>query len=178
MEDARVHRMAGVLTAVLCTAVSVSLALAQDEAQTRATLKGLKGVHIYVEELKPEIEAEGLKRSEIQEDAERELSEGGVPVLSQENLAEGAPYLYVYLHVFKLPTQTRRYLFYIPVELNQQVLLERDPKIRSAAVTWSEGGVGLDFSLESIRQIVSTQVRKFVTAYRLANPTTIPSQGR
>lgn len=142
---------------------------AQDEEQTRATLKGLRGVHVYVEELRPEIEAEGLTRMGLKEDAEQELRSGGVPVLAEHAKAEGAPYLYIYLHVFRLPTQTRRYLFYIRVELNQQVMLERDPKIRSPAVTWSDGGVGLDFSLENIRQIVGLQVRKFVLAYRIAN---------
>lgn len=143
---------------------------AQDEIHTRATLAGLEGVQIYVEELKPEIEADGLTRKSLEEDARRELEEGRVPLLSEGQTAAGRPYLYVYLHVFRLPTETRRYLFYIRVELNQQVALERNPRIRGPAVTWSDGGVGLDFSLENIRNIVAQQVRKFVKAYRAANP--------
>lgn len=143
---------------------------AQDELQTRATLAGLEGVYIYVEELRPEIEADGLTRRALEEDAKRELEEGRVPLLSQDQEAAGRPYLYIYLHVFRLPTETRRYIFYIRVELNQQVTLERNPRIRGPAVTWSDGGVGLDFSLENIRDIVKKQVRKFVHAYREANP--------
>jgi hypothetical protein len=142
----------------------------QDEEQTRATLKGLQGVHVYVEELNPEVEAEGLTRAQIQSDAEVELREAHIPVLEETQWAKGAPYLYVYLHVFRLPTQTRRYLFYIRVELNQQVMLERDPRIKSPAITWSHGGVGIDYSLDQIRLLVRQQVRKFVTAFRLANP--------
>ncbi len=142
----------------------------QDEEQTRATLKGLEGVHIYVEELNPEIEAEGLTRAQLQYDAEWELKEAHIPVLAETQWAKGAPYLYIYLHIFRLPTQTRRYLFYIRVELNQQVMLERDPSIKSPAITWSHGGVGIDYSLDQIRLLVRHQVRKFVTAFRLANP--------
>lgn len=158
-----------VLTALLVTGF-VGVASSQDEPQTRASLVGLEGVRVYVEELKPEIEAEGLTSGSLEQDAREELKAGGVPLLSEGIQGSGEPYLYVYLHVFRLPTQTRRYLFYIRVELNQQVALQRDPRIVGPAVTWSDGGVGLDFSLENIRGIVRQQVRKFARAYSMANP--------
>lgn len=163
--------IARVSIAILAGALFLPLAgLSQDEEQTRATLRGLEGVHVYVEELNPQIEAEGLTREQLRSDAEAELREANIPVLADTQWVKGSPYLYIYLHVFRLPTQTRRYLFYIRVELNQQVLLERDPRVKSPAITWSEGGVGIDYSLEQIRLLVRHQVKKFVVAFRLANP--------
>lgn len=163
-----------VIWVIVCFLVGgqLGLGMAQNEEQTRLTLKGLGGVHVYVEELAAEIEKEGLRQSDLRADAEQQLEAAGIRILGNMEKALGNPYLYIYVHVFRLPTQTRRYLYYVRVELNQDVLLVREPKIVGSAVTWSDGGVGIDFSLEHVREVVGAQVSKFVKAYGAMNPTT------
>ena len=55
---------------------------AQDNENTRLTLRGLKGVSLYVEPLDPQIEKSGLTKNQIQEDTELKLKLAGINVLT------------------------------------------------------------------------------------------------
>lgn len=146
--------------------------LAQDNENTRLTLRGLPGVSLYVEPLDPQIEKSGLTKNQIQTDTELKLKSAGINVLTGGELlkANGHPFLYVDVNISMLKTQITRYLFYIRVELNQGVVLVRTPDTKVSAVTWSTGGWGIDFSSDNIRQTVKTQVDKFINAYLAENP--------
>ncbi|NWG03764.1 MAG: hypothetical protein HXY44_13005 [Syntrophaceae bacterium] len=145
---------------------------AQDNENTRLTLRGLQGVSLFVEPLDPQIEMSGLTKVQIQTDTELRLKSAGIPVLVGGEFlkASGHPFLYVDVNISILKTQITRYLFYIRVELNQEVNLVRTPMTKVIAVTWSTGGWGIDFSSDNIRQMVKTQVDKFVNAYLTENP--------
>ena len=145
---------------------------AQDDETTRPTLRGLQGIFVYVEPLDPQIEQSGLIRSQIQTDTESQLKSAGINVLKREDFLKefGRPYLYIIVNISVLKTQITRYLFYIRIELNQEVLLVRAPHTKVSTATWSTGGWGIDFSLDNIRQTVRTQVDKFVSAYLTENP--------
>lgn len=145
---------------------------AQDDADTRPTLRGFQGVHVVVEELSPQIEENGLTTKQLEMDTKLKLQTAGIKVLSKEEFLRtvGKPYLYVNAHISILKTQITRYIFYIRVELNQEVSLVKSPTTVVPAVTWSTGGWGIDFSLENIRDIVKNQVEKFVNAYLAVNP--------
>ncbi|NWF93199.1 MAG: hypothetical protein HXY46_09795 [Syntrophaceae bacterium] len=146
--------------------------LAQDNEDTRLTLRGLQGVFLYVGSLDPQIEKSGLTKDQIQTDTALNLKSAGINVLTAEEFlkASGHPFLYVDMNISILKTQITRYLFYIRVELNQEVTLVRTPGTKLSAVTWSTGGWGIDFSSDNIRQIVKTQVDKFINAYLAENP--------
>jgi hypothetical protein len=146
--------------------------LAQDNENTRLTLRGLQGVSLHVEPLDPQIEKSGLTKNQIQTDTELKLKLSGINVLTGEEFikASGHPFLYVDVNISMLKTQITRYLFYIRVELNQEVTLVRKPGTKVSAVTWSAGGWGIDFSSDNIRQTVKTQVDKFIDAYLAENP--------
>jgi hypothetical protein len=154
-----------------CLGLALS-ALAQDNEDTRPTLRGLQGVSLYVEPLDPQIEKTGLTTNQIQMDTESKLKSSGIPVLTGEEASKaiGHPFLYVHVNVSLLKTQITRYLFYIRVELNQDVTLVRKPGTKVSAVTWSVGGWGIDFSPDNIRQTVKTQVDRFINAYLAENP--------
>jgi hypothetical protein len=149
-----------------------TVVFAQDDEDTRRTLRGLKGIFLYVEPLDPEIEKMGLTRNQIQMDTESKLKLAGINVQPGEEFAKssGYPYLYVNVNMSMLKTQITRYLYYIRIELNQEVTLVRTPDTKVSTVTWSTGGWGIDFNLDNIRQTVKTQVDKFISAFLAENP--------
>ena len=149
-----------------------SVVFAQDDEDTRRTLRGLREIFLYVEPLDPQIEKMGLTRNQIQMDTESKLKLVGITVQPGKEFAKsrGHPYLYVNVNISMLKTQITRYLFYIRIELNQDVALVRTPDVRVSAATWSAGGWGIDFSLDNIRQTVKIQVDKFINAFLVENP--------
>jgi hypothetical protein len=148
-----------------------SNAFAQDDAETRLTLRGFSGVYVVVEPLSPQIENEGLTTDQLQKDTEAKLRTAGVKILSKEEFVRtpGKPYLYVSVNISILKTQITRYIFYVRLEFNQEVSLMKAPETVVPAATWSTGGWGIDFSLENIRDTMKNQVEKFVNAYLAVN---------
>jgi hypothetical protein len=161
--------LTGVLGLLICLE---TVGFAQDDEETRRTLRGLKEIFLYVEPLDPQIEKMGLTRNQIQTDTESRLKLAGIHVQAGEDFlrGKGHPYLYVNANISVLKTQITRYLFYIRIELNQEVLLVRTPETKVSTVTWSAGGWGIDFGLDNIRQTVKTQVDKFIDAFLAENP--------
>ena len=158
-----------ILALLIC---SDTIVFAQDDEDTRPTLRGLKEIFLYVDPLDPQIEKMGLTRNQIQMDTESKLKLAGIKVQPGKEFAKsrGHPYLYVNVNISMLKTQITRYLFYIRIELNQEVALVRTPDVRVSTATWSTGGWGIDFSLDNIRQTVTTQVDKFINAFLAENP--------
>src|SRR5665213_1189596 len=76
---------------------SVAPATASDSDIDRASLKGLTGVFVLVEDLNPAEEQAGLKTADIQADAVQQLQAAGIPLLSKEQdiQAPGMPTLYI-----------------------------------------------------------------------------------
>jgi hypothetical protein len=165
-------RCIALLVMLAAFVISDPYAYDQDDENTRPALRGLQGIFVYVEPLDPQIEQSGLIKSQIQTDTESQLKSAGIRVLTREDFLKGFghPYLYINVNISVLKTQIARYLFYIRIELNQEVLLVRAPHTKISAVTWSTGGWGIDFSLDNIRQTVGSQVDKFVSAYLTQNP--------
>ena len=62
---------------------SLAPAMASDSEIDRASLKGLTGVFVLVEDLNPPEEQAGLKAADIQADAEQQLKAAGIPLLSK-----------------------------------------------------------------------------------------------
>lgn len=138
------------------------------------SLRGLKGVNVTVEDLKSDIEADGLRKDSIQTDVELKLRLAGIKVLTEEEQFKepGYPYLYVNVNSVKsnlAPT----YAFSIEISLKQVVLLVRDLKIRVfAAATWRKGSVGIvgEQKVDSIRDGVKDGVDEFINDYLSVNP--------
>lgn len=148
-----------------------SFVFAKYYSDNKETLRGLKGVFVLIEPLKPEIEKDGLTESQIQTDVELKLRLAGIKVLSKEEqvMSPGSPYLYVIPHIRKMD-YNRGYLYTISVEFCQKVYLERDLKISSVATTWSTGCLGTDPDLNSIRTVIKDQVDIFINDYLAVNP--------
>ncbi len=160
---------------VLALLVSlVSGALAQEIATQRATLSGLTGFEVVVEELTLGAEQDKLTRSTLQSDVEQKLRDAGIRVLtSTERLAmPGSPYLY--LRIGTVRNRVGIYGYHIALELRQLVRLTRDPSITSWAATWASGGIvgtiGADGLSSAVRDGVRDEIELFLSAYMAANP--------
>jgi hypothetical protein len=156
---------------------SIAPATASDSEIDRASLKGLQGVFVLVEDLNPPEEQAGLKGADIQADAEQILRTSGIPLLSKtQNIdTPGMPTLYISVSVAS-STATDLWPFSIDVNLEQQANLKRSPDtFVPTAVTWHVGSIGaVDKSnIRSVRDRVNEQVAKFVNAYFKVNLTTI-----
>ncbi len=145
-----------------------------DSKANRATLKGLGGVAVLVENLPAEVEKEGLVRSRLQTEAELKLKMAGIKVLTKEESLKtpGEPYLYISINLNMAKTESDVYPYGIDLLLIQKVSLVRDPNQTAYAVTWSTGGVGsiakpivnqLENNVEDILDV-------FVKAYLSENP--------
>jgi hypothetical protein len=138
-------------------------------------LKGLKGVHVLVEDLNIDAEADGLSKDAIQTDVERKLQQSGIRVLTQTQMqaAPGKPALCVRVSTAEIPGYPT-YSCFISVELKESVKLQRNFGIQVVgATTWqTNGDVGYvnTQSLFTLRDRVKDKVDQFCNAYLKANP--------
>jgi len=161
------------LLAVGIGILAVSPLFALDSEMNRATLKGLRGVRVLVEDLAPEVEREGLVKDQIQKSIEERLRQAEIKVLTQEEAMKvpGEPYLYVNINInFAKGAEVCSYS--IDAALIQNVTLVRSPKQTTYAVTWSTGGVGLvaKKSLSELKQSVEEIADIFGKAFLSVNP--------
>ena len=167
--------MKAVLAALALLSASVLSPLVgqgHDEA-SRATLVGLTGVYVLVENIPDEAQRDGLDTTQIRTDVELKLRQAGITVLTQQEglSTAAAPYLYVNVQVLKNPAKF--YAFSADVELRQRVTLVHDPSMSVLATTWSATGtIGTVGSqkLASVREVVRDLTDQFINAYLAANP--------
>jgi len=159
--------------AFFCLSLGVAPAESVDNERTRQTLRGLEGVYVVVEDLRLEIEEEGLTRNEIHKMAVETLGAAGVPVLSEDAWQEapGSPWLYLYAHVIRREfVEERVFVFNLSIELKQKVNLTRAPEEEDVfATTWSRALLGKSGYLEDVRKGVQVCLEDFIDAYRSMN---------
>jgi len=156
-----------VLSALLGLAVVPGWAL--DTAGNRATLRGLLGVRVVVEDIKPEIERAGLTKSQLQTDVELRLRQSGIRVLTKGEVVPGQPYLYVLVHALLEPGGLS--VYYTEVVLCQNAYLETG-KIVYGVTTWDVSSLGTvrRTRLSQLRKLVRDKVDMFISAYLSVNP--------
>ena len=145
-----------------------------DSKSNRATLRGLEGVAVLVEQFSPEVEKEGLVKNRLQTELELKLRMAGIKVLTKEECLKtpGEPYLYVNINVNIAKTESDIYPYSIDILLIQKVSLVRDPNQATYAVTWSTGGVGSIGKpiLSQLQNSVEEILDVFVKAFLSENP--------
>jgi hypothetical protein len=144
---------------------------ADDGDFARATLRGLQGVYVLIEGIQPESARAGLTTQQLQTDVEGQLQHAGIAVLTKDQAfrVQGAPYLYVYVHLLPHPIGLTAYSSL--VEVNQRASLDRNGSSASVS-TWSVQRLGTVGSrhLATIRNDVRGQVDHFINVYRSVNP--------
>ena len=143
---------------------------ADDGDLARVTLRGLQGVYVLIEDLPPESERAGLTTQQLQTDVEGQLRHAGIPVLTKDQAfhVQGAPYVYVYVHLLPHPIGLTAYSSL--VEVNQRAALDRNGSSASVS-TWSVQRFGTVGSrhLTQIRDDVRGQIDYFINVYRRVN---------
>lgn len=162
------------LAVVLLTSLVVTRISAQaDDEFSRATLAGLSGVQVVVENLNPDVRNDGLDVSDVRTDTELKLREASIPVLTREqsSATPGRPYLYMVVSIMKRSDGLCAYN--VDVQLVQMVVLTRDRSTTTMAITWAAtGSIGTigENHLRDLRGTIGDFVNQFINAYLAANP--------
>ena len=154
---------------------SVGQAWAEDADVSRATLTGLQGVSVVVEELQPNVlkyaAKFGLSKAQVQQDTEKLLRDGGIRIVAGNDWLKtpGRPVLYISINTHE--TEKYWYAYDIKVELRQLATLDANPQTKTLAVTWSlnltgQANIG---TLNVIRQDTGVIVGRFVQAWKAVN---------
>ena len=128
-------------------------------------------MYVLIEDMKPESERAGLTTQQLHTEVKGQLRHAGMPVLTKDQAfrVQGAPYVYVYVHLVPHPIGLTAYC--ILVEVNQRASLDRNGS--SAYVsTWSVQRLGTVGSqhLAAVRNDVRGQADHFINVYRSVNP--------
>ena len=169
----------GIVIVFLACFWTCHLSFADNSASSRATLKGISVLVVVIEDLKPEIEHQGLTTQTILDDTQNRLQSGGVNVLDTKVpemakkrgadwLKQGGPFLHIRPHILK--TDSGKYAYNISTELCQSIVLEREKKIQmGGGVTWSTHSFGITAEMKDIRSKIMEQVDRFLTDYKAVN---------
>ena len=108
---------------------------ADDGDFARATLRGLQGVYILIEDIQPEITRAGLTTQQLHTEVEGQLRHADIPVRTKDHAfrLHGAPFLYVYVHLLPHPIGLTAYSSL--VEVNQRASLDLNGSSASVS-TW------------------------------------------
>lgn len=146
-----------------------AISIAGSEEVHKKGLRGLKGVYVAVEALKPEAERLGLTSDQIKTDVELRLRKAGVRVLTKKECFEtpGAPYLSLRIGTY---IDQGHVAFITLVELVERVTLARG-FINPGAI-WNSAIVGIvgATNIGEIRKDVGDRVDNFIRDYLEMNP--------
>jgi hypothetical protein len=157
---------------VLTTALAVvflcviPFAFAEDKEITRLTLRGIKEVNVVIESIEPEIQSMGLPQAQVRADVEAKLREANIAIAP--DIERGRPALYLYVQVIR-PEKINRLFYSISLSLLQNVVLERDPKVKTNTDTWLVRVLGMSSGTEAIRADIRSLLDQFIEDYRKAN---------
>jgi hypothetical protein len=141
-----------------------------------ASLRGLKGVGVIVEELTPDAMRGGLMEENLRMDVEWRLRKAGIAVLSGANLHRepGVPYLSITVGALQGKGLLRTLFVYLAkVELKQVATLVRDDSLNVSAVTYVQSGVSMTGSSmfrKAVHARVTSYVDRFISDYLAVNP--------
>jgi len=161
-----------ILAVVSFFVFSVGAARAEDSDASRATLAGLQGVAVVVEDLQPSVmkyaAKSGLSKAQVQQDAEKMLRDAGIRIVAGEDWKKtpGKPLLYININTHE--TEKYWYAYDIKVELRQLATLDANPQLKTLATTWSinitgQANIG---TLNVIRKDAGVMVGRFVQAWK------------
>ena len=156
----------GIVASLVAAALGLPAgAGALDSPARRATLTGISSVYVFIEDLQPEAEQDGLTTSQLQTDVESRLRQAGITVAPP---FEG--YLYVRVNAMRQPSGS--YAVAVNVEFRQLVTLMRDPTLTTFAGTWNADTVATVGAsrVRDVRAYVAELVDQFIAAYLEQNP--------
>lgn len=159
-----------------CLFGSVRAVPALDSETSRQTLSGLRGVHVLVEDLQPNIvkfsDKFNFSKDDLRKGVESKLRRAGVKVLSRNEwlASPGRPILCVAVNTH----QREKYwwAYDIRVELYQMASLEVNPATKAMVSTWSTNMTGVVNigTLNTLNEPVKVLTDLFINAFLSVNP--------
>jgi hypothetical protein len=144
----------------------VPFAFAEDKEITRLTLRGIKEVNVVIESIEPEIQSLGLTQAQVRADVEAKLREANIAV--SPDIERGRPAVYLYVQVIR-PEKFNRLFYSISLSVLQNVVLERDPNVKTNTDTWLARMLGMSSGTDAIRSDIRSLLDQFIEEYRKAN---------
>lgn len=149
-----------IVMALTCFNLSTAQATPLEQLES---LRGLPGVALVVEDIGPDVQADGLSEEAVRTAVELILRSSGIRILTQSEMLKtpSTPYLYVQVGTARDGLQ---YSVCVLVSLKQLVSLVQRPQHTMLTGTWrfdSTGYVGKN----NIRQVISNIIEPKVTAF-------------
>jgi len=168
----RTKYLFGVVTFIFIWIACLCVTFAQAKNLHNESLRGLKGVEVIVEDIKPEAERDGLTRNHVKVAVELEIRKAGIKILTREESLSmpGSPYLYVNVNLFKHKPGV--YAFNIFIGCHQTVALLRNSSIITHAPTWTRRTVGM-IAMPNLRDLyafIKDDINIFINDYLTVNP--------
>ena len=157
---------------VIATALAVvflcviPFAFAEDKEITRLTLRGIKEVNVVIESIEPEIQNLGITQAQVQADVEAKLREANIDVAP--DIERGRPAVYLYVQVIR-PERINRLFYSISLSVLQNVILERDPNVKTNTDTWVARMLGMSSGTQAIRADIRSLLDQFIEDFGKAN---------
>jgi hypothetical protein len=146
--------------------VPIAAVTAGDAPIDRATLRGVKAVHVVLDPIEPELQKAGLTQTDLQTRLENRLKAADVPIdpSSPEFLG---------LRVISVRGNRGPFALSFSLGCYQPVLLVRDQNIRSATPTWDIDTVLMTEPKtlhQATYETIDDLADRFVAAWRSVNP--------
>jgi hypothetical protein len=141
-------------------------------------LKGLRGVRVLVESVKPDLEKEGVTKAQLTNRAEVKLRQAGIEVITSEEYEKMPLAQRVLVPVLDLKVEGIRimdlplYAYCLSLEVLDGVIFLRDKHMKTLAGTWTRHAMGYS-GLSNLREIynqLDDLVDGFINDYLAANP--------
>ena len=168
--------MKRLLLVLACITVLSTTGLAQEApANEKASLKGLKGIYVLIEDLSDEFKDSNLIKNQLKTDAELRLKKAGIHLFDRSEAIRdhAVGTLYIQSNFIRLDPPKGQFAFHLLIEINQDVSLIRDSSIhvfnaRTYSVPGYTGTISED-SLRGLRNPVNDLVDVFIKDFLAAN---------
>lgn len=139
----------------------------------RESLRGLSGVHVLIEDISPDAQADGLSKGEIQTAVELILRSAGIRILTVSETLATPSQSCLHIHVGTNKSKPERYALSVRLQLWQQVSLVQRPAHTMSAPTYMESGTGTFSSRmlrDGISEVIEPMVKTFANNFLAVNP--------
>ena len=145
---------------------------AAQSAPEKESLKGLRGVSVVIEQIRPNVQ-NIITSEQARAVVEARLRLNAVPILSKEEVLniKGAGHLYLKLKILKAGT-ANQYSYSWQLQLLQRVSLDRDSSFKMLAPTWNRDDMGFAsgaLAAMDLREGIKDVVDRFCSDYRVNN---------
>ena len=140
----------------------------------RESLRGLPGMQVLIEDIRPDAQADGLSQEAIRTAVELILRSSGIRVLTQSERSEMPSKPYLYVHVGTDKNSSGHYSFNSRVALHQAVSLVHRLQHIMLAPTWFPPGKLRTVGQQNMRlwviNSIEPLVREFANDFLAVNP--------